>query len=176
MRDFNAIEGFFHYRPFYDILLETIPDGGRVVEVGTFKGKGAIYLALNSEGKNLEIYAVDTFSPFLEEGLLGNVGVYKECLRYMFDYGVENAVTLLVLTSVQAADFFEDASLDCAFLDTNHDEESIASDIAAWMPKVKPGGFLAGDDYTEATPDVALVVDAMFPDRKLIWPAWYTTL
>lgn len=42
---------------------------------------------------------------------------------------------------------FADGSLDFVWLDAGHDYASVRSDIAAWLPKVKPGGLLGGDDW-----------------------------
>lgn len=38
-------------------------------------------------------------------------------------------------------------SYDFVFLDADHSYEGVAADIAAWAPKVKPGGWLGGHDY-----------------------------
>lgn len=36
---------------------------------------------------------------------------------------------------------------DFVFLDADHSYEGVRADIAAWAPKVKPGGWLGGHDY-----------------------------
>ena len=52
-------------------------------------------------------------------------------------------------TSIDAAHAFDDAHFDWVYLDANHSYESAVADIRAWIPKIRPGGFLAGDDYVE---------------------------
>ena len=37
--------------------------------------------------------------------------------------------------------------LDLVFLDGGHWQDQVAADIAAWWPRVKPGGWLGGHDY-----------------------------
>lgn len=49
--------------------------------------------------------------------------------------------------SLAAADDVADGSLDFVFIDADHSYEGCKADIAAWMPKVKPGGLLSGHDY-----------------------------
>lgn len=42
-----------------------------------------------------------------------------------------------------------DASLDFAFLDDDHSESGCRRSIAAWYPKIKPGGWIGGHDYEQ---------------------------
>ena len=55
--------------------------------------------------------------------------------------------TVIRAPSVSAARTLQDASLDFVFIDAGHDYESVRDDIQAWLPKVKPGGWLSGHDY-----------------------------
>jgi uncharacterized Rossmann fold enzyme len=54
---------------------------------------------------------------------------------------------ILVKDSVEAAREIEDGSLDFVFIDANHTYEACKADVEAWLPKVKPTGFIAGHDY-----------------------------
>lgn len=45
---------------------------------------------------------------------------------------------------------FPDRSLDWVYIDGNHMYEFVKQDLALSLRKVKPGGFISGDDYTEA--------------------------
>jgi len=53
---------------------------------------------------------------------------------------------------VDAAAQFEDASLDFVYIDGDHTYDYVKGDIAAWWPKVKPGGILSGHDYIARNP------------------------
>lgn len=57
------------------------------------------------------------------------------------------SATLMRMTSLEAAARVPDGSLDFAYIDANHQEPFISQDLAAWLPKVRPGGILAGHDY-----------------------------
>ena len=52
--------------------------------------------------------------------------------------------------SLDAAKLFDDGSFDFVYLDADHGYEAIKADIAAWAPKVRSGGVLAGHDYLRA--------------------------
>ena len=55
--------------------------------------------------------------------------------------------TILRADSVKAAAHVADQSLDFVFIDADHSYEGCRDDIAAWLPKVKPGGLMSGHDY-----------------------------
>lgn len=56
-------------------------------------------------------------------------------------------VSVLRMPSVTGAESFEDESVDFYHTDGCHDYEEVKKDIEAWLPKVKPGGILCGDNY-----------------------------
>lgn len=49
--------------------------------------------------------------------------------------------------SVDVAKEIPNESLDFVYIDANHEYAKVVEDIAAWEPKVKVGGILAGHDY-----------------------------
>lgn len=55
--------------------------------------------------------------------------------------------TIVRAFSVDAAKDVADRSLDFVFIDGNHVYEAVLEDLAAWVPKVRPGGLVAGHDY-----------------------------
>lgn len=60
--------------------------------------------------------------------------------------------TIMAMTSLEAAANVPDASLDLVFLDADHSYEGVKADIAAWLPKVKAGGWIGGHDYANTDP------------------------
>ena len=76
------------------------------------------------------------------------------------------------MTSLQAADLIDDASLDFVYIDGRHDYESVLADLESWWPKLRPGGIFAGHDYLNGRlPNgefgVRRAVDEFFADRRL---------
>jgi len=84
------------------------------------------------------------------------------------DCGFGDKISLIISDSVTASTLFTDTSLDWVHLDARHDYESVKADIEAWLPKVKTGGWLSGDDYDkEKWPDVVRAVSDTLPGAKL---------
>lgn len=74
---------------------------------------------------------------------------------------------VLRMPSTLAAQHVPDRSLDFVYIDAVHTFAACLADIKAWLPKIRCGGMIAGDDYIPAHPQaVAEAVDVAFPDRK----------
>lgn len=54
------------------------------------------------------------------------------------------------------------ARLDFVYLDGRHDHAGVVQDLAAWWPRICPGGALGGHDYTD--PAVARAVGQFFAE------------
>lgn len=54
--------------------------------------------------------------------------------------------TIHKMTTNEASKLVEDKSLDFIFIDADHSEEGVRSDIEHWSPKVKDNGFILGHD------------------------------
>lgn len=67
--------------------------------------------------------------------------------------------------SVDAAAKYADGSVDVVYIDADHSYEAVAADIDAWLPKIRPGGFIAGHDYHDGFPGVKQAVD----ERLSLW-------
>ena len=76
--------------------------------------------------------------------------------------------------SILAARHVPDFSQDFVILDARHDYAAVMDDIEAWLLKVKPGGYLLGDDYGDYFPGVAKAVHEWFKDDVTVEaPLWY---
>jgi Methyltransferase domain len=61
------------------------------------------------------------------------------------------AVTVTRAFSVEAARAIVDGCLDFVYIDSNHTLPQVIADLAAWAPKVRPGGIVSGHDYGRAS-------------------------
>lgn len=69
--------------------------------------------------------------------------------------------------SLEMASKIEDESLGFIYIDAGHSEEDVLQDLAAWYPKLKPGGVMAGHDYLNPAYGVYQAVDKFTKDR--VW-------
>lgn len=154
----SKIYGFFTWPRFYDDMVEKFPSGSSFVEVGVLEGSSLSHLILRiiESGKDISVIAVDWF--YDQSGKsLDKFNSNMSLVRDKFD--------LIISSSVDASQRFEDKSLDFVFIDASHDYESVKADILAWIPKVKMGGIIAGHDYIETYPGVIMAVNEIFGER-----------
>lgn len=171
-RYIDIIDGWFNYRPFYtDIALNNLPEDAIIYEVGGWLGKSTIGMSLINERLNRDylIYCVDTWEGSDENDHremiqdLNSVGTNLEG-HFKLNvelFGAKNIIPLK-MTSEEASKSVEDASLDMVIIDASHEYDDVTKDIGLWLPKVKKGGILAGDDYSELWPTVRQAVDDYF--------------
>ena len=161
----NNIPGHSGFLPIYEEFVRNAQPGAVAVEVGVALGHSIAYLArvaLESR-KPIEIWAVDPWAGVARNGeqqhFLGGKpcpGDFTLFLEMMRTHAREELelVRVLRLESLRGAQVFEPASCDLVLIDGAHDYDSVDADIGAWLPTVKPGGILAGDDHEPNYPGV----------------------
>lgn len=152
-----------NYADIYAEVASSLPSGSRIVEVGVFKGRSAHFLVnkMVKLGKSFEINLVDPAT-------LSHIIKHIKLLR---KYCVFHPVQ-----STEAAARFQDKSLDFVWIDGNHEYDAVKADISAWLPKIKPGGVLAGHDYFKsgkASNQVIEAVDEMLPGCRIRYKSWW---
>ena len=162
---YEGIEGWFCFQAFYDRAVDAAPQSGaHFVEVGAWKGRSSSYMAvaIKNSGKQIKFDVVDTWkgsSEHTELSSIVNDTLFDEFLANIDP--VKDIINPVRTTSVLAASQYADNSLDFVLIDANHDYEPVKEDILAWLPKVKSGGVLAGDDYP--WPGVTQAVTELLP-------------
>lgn len=150
------IPGWFDWVEFYTELVTTQP-GGILVEVGNFLGRSLCCLGqlVKDSGKSFHVVGIDVCTGSgIENGwdnhgaaVREGGGTFAGLLHgNIVKCGLQDYITLVAAKSDRAATLFPDKSLTCVFLDARHDYESVKSDIQTWLPKIKPGGIIGGDD------------------------------
>jgi hypothetical protein len=76
---------------------------------------------------------------------------------------------LIQCDSVLAAGIFHNDALDMVFVDADHSYKAAKSDILAWLPKVKRGGYIGGHDYGVDGYGVKQAVDEL-EDARVLFP------
>lgn len=166
-------ENWFTYPNPYRDMVKKFPSGSKFVEIGSWKGKSAAFMAVEiaNSGKNIEFTCVDTFHncqwfPLPEGAQLYDV--FKNNMRPLERYYRD-----LRMSSLDAAKLFENTSLDFVFIDAQHEYEFVKNDIVAWLPKIKAGGILAGHDYLKQWSGIISAVNELLSPKievsELCW-------
>lgn len=160
-------------------MVEKAQNEARFVEIGSWVGKSAIYLAveiINSK-KHIQVDCIDVWSD--EENANSNVlywpwekpegqQILKNARQYQKEFDanapedasiyelflrntkrVQHILRPIRKDSHRAAKLYNDESLDFVFIDGDHIYKNVKQDIISWYPKVKIGGFLGGHDYNK---------------------------
>lgn len=146
---YEEVEGWFSDvdARFYNYLVDKVPNGGSIVEIGTWKGRSLSCLLVEAKNieKQLEITGVDTFKGTPGEDCYSvNGDIFAMCRENADRAGYP--YRLVCKPSVEASADFADESLDAVFIDGDHSREAVLADLNAWAPKLKKGGILAGHD------------------------------
>ena len=180
---YQNIHGWFSHEHTYRDVARHIPPRSHIVEVGAWKGRSAAFMAVEiaNTGKRVKFDVIDTWEggplhqrgqPY-EDPYVVNGTLYEHFLDNMkYVSGFFNPIKM---SSVQAATLYQDNSLDFILLDVSHDYENSRNDILAWLPKLKPGCLMVGDNFSRDWPGVIQAVTELLPDAKLSGGNWHYT-
>jgi predicted O-methyltransferase YrrM len=158
------VPGWFSWPAIYDDAIARAPQSGALfVDVGVFCGRSVIYLAQKAmeAGKDIRIDAVYDYSR--------SFGLTPDATRAFFEVcGVTDKITLRTGRPAAQATAYADDSIDMLYLDCDHSYEAMVAVISAFLPKVKSGGVIAGDDYTDKWPGVIRAVTELLPNAQVI--------
>ena len=156
----TEIQGWFQWRSAQEEAARRFPSGSSFVEVGVYIGRSLCSLAevVEQSGKAINVIGIDTCRGSGPEGykqkdyhramVQQGGGTFAGALhKNIVDCGYGDRIMLIIADSITAAKLFQDESLEWVHLDGRHDYASVKADIDAWLPKVKRGGWLSGDDY-----------------------------
>ena len=166
---YENISGWFTFPELYRNIVLLYPNNSHFVEVGTWLGQSAAYMAVEiiNSNKNIKFDCVDTWKGSEEH--INEKVIFQDTLYENFLSNIEpvkSVVNPIRNTSIEASKLYEDNSLDFVFLDAAHDYENVKNDIDAWYPKVKSGGVLAGHDYSSAWHEVVHAVNTFLKEKN----------
>jgi len=150
---YENIPGWFSYDYLYKDAVERAEDGALFVEIGSFKGRSTAYMCVEiaNSGKKINFDCIDPMK------LLGHYAVDAQNTPEAFiGYSVEDfhnrlesvkgIYNLQQMTSDEAYKLYEDKSIDFLMIDGDHDPVAVKRDIINFLPKMKSGGVIVGDD------------------------------
>jgi hypothetical protein len=132
-------------------LLNAMPKGGTVAEIGVWKGEFSHRILDVCKPDMLHLIDPWQFMPEFRNTCFGRLK-NEFTLDDMFEevkatFAPDPRVVLHRDTSEGALNRFADHSLDWVYVDGNHNEPFVSNDIALCLQKVKPCGVIAGDDF-----------------------------
>lgn len=175
--NWKDVPGFFDSDLMYKLAVKSFTDESIFVEIGSWMGKSTSCLGqlVKESQKEIKIYAVDTFEGSEEHTeIIKDIKSNSSSLLEIFKTHislceVDDIINPIQGRSLDVVSQFEDESIDFIFIDASHDYENVLADITAWYPKLKPGGLIAGDDYTACWNGVMKAVDEYFKDKTVFF-------
>lgn len=151
----------------YHSLVPTLPRAPICVEIGTAWGRSVLFLAseLLRLGRTVsQVWAIDSCL-----GRAAPPGAQAvSCGGWLLSMGAHaSAAELDILypvraPSVQAARLFAPYMLDLVSIDAEHNHPRLAEDIDAWLPLMRPGGWMIGHDLSPQFAGVRQAVEERF--------------
>jgi len=111
------------------------------VEIGSYLGASALFLASGMKERVGHVYCVDTWkNEGMSEGERDTFDEFFKNIRLLKDF-----ITPLRGCSTEVAKTF-DKGIDLIFIDGDHEYAGVKDDIESWLPKVKNGGVVVFHD------------------------------
>lgn len=136
------------------VVLDQIPLGSTGAEVGVWKGD--LSARLLERCSHLHLVDPWAFQPQHADSWYGGAeavsqsdmdAIHRGVMDRFADEIATGRVAIHRLPSTEAARYVQDWSLDWVYIDGDHTYGGVVADLAAWVPKVRPGGLVMGDDY-----------------------------
>jgi Methyltransferase domain len=143
-----------------DFLLRTVPKQAVCIEVGVFDGDFSERILAITQPKKLHL--VDPWTPKadgtlydgpaqrFDDAVGARVSLERQYQHVLERFKMEidqGQVEMHRMLSHEAAPLFPDAHFDWAYIDASHYYADCKHDLETYLPKIKLGGFICGDDY-----------------------------
>ena len=131
-------------------LAAAVPTGECIVEIGSFRGRSTVAMALAAQARNVEVVAIDCYVA------MGNASAESAMLsKSIFFLNLINSsayrnTQCVNLTAAAAAAAFRERRVGLLFIDGDHSYESVRTDFEAWIGTVTRGGVIAFHDSVNA--------------------------
>lgn len=134
-------------------VLKAMPRGSVCAEIGVWRGSFSALIVEIVAPRRLHLIDPWEFHPGAPDTWEGGGRaraqadmdkVFAEVARKFEDHP---EVTIHRARSSDAAGRFAEGELDWIYIDGDHHYESVRADLELYLPIIRPGGFVTGDDY-----------------------------
>jgi SAM-dependent methyltransferase len=174
--------GSWDILPWLVDTLPRIPLGGVYVEIGSFFGRALSFVGVTRP--DLILYAIDPWvGGYLDSGEMFPCGEdLVRCNKYgglfpafiatMQEFAPEVLARTRVIRAQSARGMLvlEDGSVDCCFIDGDHERGAVEADIREALRVVKPGGVIGMHDCGWRGPVYEAAVAALPGAQFAPWP------
>jgi len=122
-------------------LVKLMPKHGIVAELGVDEGEFSELIIQHNQPKKLHLVDIWANERYSEEQKI----IVEEKFK---DKIASKEIEINLGKSLEMAKVFSDDYLDWVYIDTTHTYEMTIAELEAYESKVKPGGFIAGHDFT----------------------------
>lgn len=152
----HKIFGYSRYIDLYRMVVDRAEDEALFVEIGSFLGQSTAAMAamIIASGKRIDFDAVDLFelSDFSDEPHYKVVERHGGDFMQAFKHNLEQAgvlehVNIVKGASVDVSKNYLNRSISYLMIDASHKYSDVVDDILAWLPKMRIGGVMSGDDF-----------------------------
>lgn len=162
--------------------IRRLPENSSIVEIGVWSGRSALAMAVACRGSNKRVFAVDPWRDYNQANImvsdrLSEWGfnsfeeVYETFLLNCRRFELEPWIVPIRSTSIEVAGVWSHGPVSMVFIDANHDYDAVINDVNAWLPLIKPGGLICGDDWNWETVRAAITdFTSRHPDVRLELP------
>ena len=171
MSEYEFTQDWFHWAPeVWKQLLPMLPNNPKVMEIGSFEGRSAVWIIENMLGEEGELLCIDTWEGGEEhtEAQMGGaeqrfdrnreLAMSKKGWRVDDQWGPKavgkiKGESFKVLCGL-AED--NDVDFDFIYIDGSHVAKDVMTDACMAWPLLKKGGILVFDDYLWGEPTTIL--------------------
>jgi predicted O-methyltransferase YrrM len=178
----SDLQGWNSTHPIFARLIDQIQPG-LIIEVGSWKGASAIHMAglAKAHKPDCRVVCIDTWTasnkalwvnPKFRETYGRRNGfptVYWQFLANVIHAGHRDTILPLPVTGLCGAEILQHYRVvaDLIYIDAGHSLDDVSIDLRRYWPLLRPGGFMIGDDYTDAWPGVHQAVTQFCAANRL---------
>ena len=168
------------------ILAGDVPAEHAIVELGTFKGRTACYLAAGArDGLGAHVWTIDPHdlpghrtTTGRRKGTLDftQTSIREAAERQIRETVGDDAVTMIRGFSTDVAKAWDGPKVGLLFIDGDHRQHAARLDFRTWQPHLSQEAIIAWDDYAPSHPGVPAAARGLVDKGVITEPVVYGRL